>query len=115
MDLRVQEAQHVLPLLAVLFRFPFQAQTEQLRATIEAQMKADVSATKMTMNIAEKKAQQEIQAIADSMHVAKEKAMADAQFYSAKKESEGNSLLLTDSYLEFMHIQRPAVQCGSDL
>merc|ERR1712196_540442 len=82
-----------------------QAQTEQLRATIEAQMNADVSATKMKMNIAEKQAQQEMQAIADSMHLAKEKANADAQFYTAKKESEGNSLLLTDAYLEFMHIQ----------
>jgi hypothetical protein len=34
------------------------------------------------------------------VHLDREKALADAQFYTAKKEAEANALLFTQEYLE---------------
>jgi regulator of protease activity HflC (stomatin/prohibitin superfamily) len=82
-----------------------QAETERKRATIEAQMVADVSAIKMNKEIAVNKAQQEIQQIMDQVHINRERARSDAHYYSAMKEAEANSKLLTDNYLEYIRIQ----------
>lgn len=82
-----------------------EAETERKRATIEAQMVAEVSKIKMEKEIAINKAEQEIQAILDKVHISKERARSDAQYYGAMKEADANSKLLTDAYLEYIRIQ----------
>merc|ERR1712150_255942 len=82
-----------------------QADTERKRATIEAQMVADVSKIKMEQQIAVNRAEQEIQTILDQVHINKERARSDAQYYSAMKEADANSKLLTDNYLEYIRIK----------
>lgn len=82
-----------------------EAQTERKRATIEAQMVADVSAIKMEKEIAVNRAEQEIQSILDEVHINQERARSDAMYYGAMKEADANSKLLTDNYLEFSRIQ----------
>lgn len=81
------------------------AETEKRRATIEAQKEADVSAIKMLRAVAEQKAQQEINAMKDSIHLAREKSMTDADHYKKVQEAEANRLLLTPEYLEFHRLQ----------
>lgn len=47
-----------------------------------------------------------IAAIEDEMHLGKEKAYADAVYYSHIKEAESNDRLLTDNFLEYTRIVR---------
>jgi regulator of protease activity HflC (stomatin/prohibitin superfamily) len=82
-----------------------EAETERKRATIEAQMLADVSKIKMEKQIAVNRAEQEIQTILDKVHINKERARSDAQYYAAMKEADANSKLLTGNYLEYIRIQ----------
>jgi len=82
-----------------------EAETERKRATIEAQMLADVSKIKMEKQIAVNRAEQEIQTILDKVHINKERARSDAQYYAAMKEADANGKLLTGNYLEYIRIQ----------
>lgn len=81
-----------------------EAETDRKRASIQARKLADVSAINMQKEITEKEALQKIAAIEDNMHVNREKAIADAEFYRAEKESEANQQLLTPEYLQLQHI-----------
>lgn len=63
-----------------------EAETERKRSTIEAQMRADVSKITMERMILEKQADQQISAITDTIHINREKANADAQFYQVGAE-----------------------------
>jgi regulator of protease activity HflC (stomatin/prohibitin superfamily) len=58
------------------------AETEKLRATIEAQKRADVSAIQMRMAMQTKLASQKIAKIEDDMLLARERGIADAKLYS---------------------------------
>ncbi|MFH4984474.1 hypothetical protein AB6A40_011183, partial [Gnathostoma spinigerum] len=55
----------------------------------------------------------------DESHLAREVARADAEFYSKKKQAEGNALLLTREYLELKEIEAVAnnnkIYYGSDI
>lgn len=81
-----------------------EAETDRKRANIQARKLADVSQINMEKEISEKAALKKIAAIEDSMHLAREKAVADAEFYRATKEAEANNELLTDQYLELQQI-----------
>merc|ERR1719195_806644 len=61
-----------------------EAETERKKAVIEA----------------EKESNQKIAEIEDSIHLAREKAKSDAEFYRIQKQAEANKLLLTSEYLE---------------
>lgn len=81
-----------------------EAQTESMRATIEAQKTADVSRINMEKEIAEQKAKQEIFALENEMHLARERSLADAEFYKHSKEAEANEKRFTPEFLEYQHI-----------
>jgi len=77
-----------------------EAQTDRKRAVIEAEKLYAVSKIDMEKSIAEKESQRNMSSIEDQVHLDREKAFADAQLYKAKKEVEGNTLILTGSYLQ---------------
>jgi len=81
------------------------AETERKRATIEAQQQKDVSEIQMRRKLAEQKTEQEITTMINEMHVATEKAYADAAHYKRLQEAEANALLLTPAYIEMKRIQ----------
>ena len=49
--------------------------------------------------------EQEIQTILDKVHINKERARSDAQYYAAMKEADANAQLLTANYLEYKRIE----------
>eukprot|EP00794_Sanderia_malayensis_P012941 gene12941-14273_t len=96
-----------------------EAETDRKKAVIEAEKIATVAQIQYKQKIMEKQSQQQMSQIEDNTHVAKEKALADAQFYKASKEAEANKLKLTQEYLEYLRIQAIAsnnkVYYGSDI
>lgn len=77
------------------------AETDQLRATIEAQKLADISAIQMKMARETKMAAQKIAAIEDAMLLARERGQADAKLYTERKMSEANKKMLTPAYVQY--------------
>ena len=53
----------------------------------------------------EKESQKKISEIEDLTHLAKQKAVADAEFYKMQKHAEANQMKLTQEYLELMRIE----------
>uniref|UniRef100_A0A9J2PQP8 Band 7 domain-containing protein n=1 Tax=Ascaris lumbricoides TaxID=6252 RepID=A0A9J2PQP8_ASCLU len=82
-----------------------EAETERKKAVIEAEKAAQVAAIHYEQHIAEKEAQKRISQLEDESHMAREIARADAEFYSKKKQAEGNKLLLTKEFLELRRIE----------
>ena len=82
-----------------------EAETEKLVATIAAQRDANVSRVNMQREIEEKEAARKLAGIEDTMHVARERALADAEHYKALKDADSNAQRLTPAYLEFQRIQ----------
>merc|ERR1719219_3234203 len=76
------------------------AETERKKAVIEAEKEAQVAKIQYEQNIMEKEAMQKMEAINDSIHLARERAKSDAEFYRIQKQAEANKLLLTSEYLE---------------
>jgi len=77
-----------------------EAQTEKRKRAIEAEMAAEVQAIRNQQMVLEKKTRQEESRIENEMVLEKEKAAADAKYYSIKLEAEGNALLHTPMYVE---------------
>merc|ERR1712232_973152 len=77
-----------------------QAETEARKRTIEAQRDTDVAVINSQREVAQQRAEQEKAAIKDAMHLAHEKALADAEAYQTQQRAESNKLLLTREYLE---------------
>jgi len=96
-----------------------EAETERLRAMISAEKQAEVSKIMMEKDIAERKANQRIQSTEDRMYLAKQKALADAEFYKQQKFAEGNALKLTSEYLQYQAFtairDRPKLYFGRSL
>ncbi|KHN73041.1 Erlin-1 [Toxocara canis] len=82
-----------------------EAETERKKAVIEAEKAAQVAAIHYEQHIAEKEAQKRISQLEDESHMAREIARADAEYYSKKKQAEGNKLLLTKEFLELRRIE----------
>jgi regulator of protease activity HflC (stomatin/prohibitin superfamily) len=76
------------------------AETERLRATIEATYDAEVNAINMEMNLHQKKTTQEIHSIQNKMLLEATAARATADLMKIEAKAEANQLLLTPEYLE---------------
>nr|ACO14872.1 Erlin-1 [Caligus clemensi] len=78
-----------------------EAETERKKAVIEAEKEALVAKIKLEKLILEKESEQKMAHIEDSMHLAKEKFKADAEYYKIEKQSLSNKLLLSKEYLQY--------------
>lgn len=77
-----------------------EAETERKRAIIEAEKQAQVAKIQLDQQILEKDSIRKMSEIEDITHLAKQRAMADAKFYSAEREAAANKMTLTPEYLE---------------
>jgi len=82
-----------------------EAETERKKAVIEAEKMAQVAKIHYSQQIMEKESQKTISELEDQSHLAREKARADADFYSKQRQAEGHMLLLTKEYLELKRIE----------
>uniref|UniRef100_A0A4W5RFQ2 ER lipid raft associated 2 n=1 Tax=Hucho hucho TaxID=62062 RepID=A0A4W5RFQ2_9TELE len=82
-----------------------EAETERKRAVIEAEKLAQVAEIKFRQKIMEKETEKRISEIEDGAFLAKMKARADAEFYTAERAAEANKLKLTPEYLQLMKFQ----------
>uniref|UniRef100_A0A3B4ZNH5 Erlin-1 n=1 Tax=Stegastes partitus TaxID=144197 RepID=A0A3B4ZNH5_9TELE len=82
-----------------------EAETERKKAIIEAQKVAQVAEIQFQQKVMEKETEKRISEIEDAAFLAREKAKADAEYYTAAKSAEANSLKLTPEYLELMKYQ----------
>ncbi|XP_049802074.1 erlin-1-like [Schistocerca nitens] len=76
------------------------AETDRKKAIIDAEKEAVVAKIQFEQKIMEKESLQRMSQIEDEMHLAKQKSIADAEFYNLHKQAEANKLLLTKEYLE---------------
>jgi len=76
------------------------AETERKLAIIEAEKEAEVAKIHYQMLLLEKESMEKMAIIDNEMHLAKEKAMADAEYHKLLKQAEANKLLLTEKYLK---------------
>ncbi|KPP70641.1 erlin-1-like, partial [Scleropages formosus] len=82
-----------------------EAETERKKAIIEAEKMAQVAEIQFQQKVMEKETEKKISEIEDAAFLAREKARADAEFYTAAKFAEANRLKLTPEYLELMKYQ----------
>ncbi|KAG8552643.1 hypothetical protein GDO81_004620, partial [Engystomops pustulosus] len=82
-----------------------EAETERKKAVIEAEKVAQVAKIHFQQKVMEKETEKRISEIEDSAFLAREKARADAEYYTAYKLAESNKLKLTPEYLELMKFQ----------
>merc|ERR1719251_772789 len=82
-----------------------EAETERKKAVIEAEKEAHVAKIQYERKIMEKESNQKIAEIEDSIHLAREKAKSDAEFYRVQKVSEANKLLYTPEFIEIKRIE----------
>uniref|UniRef100_A0A8C7CA75 ER lipid raft associated 2 n=1 Tax=Oncorhynchus kisutch TaxID=8019 RepID=A0A8C7CA75_ONCKI len=82
-----------------------EAETERKRAVIEAEKLAQVAEIKFSQKVMEKETEKRISEIEDGAFLAKMKARADAEFYTAERAAEANKLKLTPEYLQLMKFQ----------
>ncbi|KAL6068298.1 Band 7 domain [Balamuthia mandrillaris] len=82
-----------------------QAQSQAALAAIAAEKEANVSLINVQKEIKEKQGEAKKQEIENEMHLAKQKALAEAAFYSMKMEAEANALRLTPEYLKLVLFQ----------
>ncbi|XP_077093183.1 erlin-1 isoform X1 [Siphateles boraxobius] len=82
-----------------------EAETERKKAIIEAEKMAQVAGIHFQQKVMEKETEKKISEIEDAAFLAREKARADAEYYTAAKFAEANRLKLTPEYLELMKYQ----------
>lgn len=82
-----------------------EAETDRMKATIEAEKKAAVAKIEIEQKILEKQALQKMKKIEDEMLVDHEKAMADALHYELTRVAQANQALLTPEYLSLKSIE----------
>ncbi|XP_078386924.1 erlin-1-like isoform X1 [Cetorhinus maximus] len=96
-----------------------EAETERKRAIIEAEKVAQVAQIQFQQKVMEKETHKKISEIEDTTYLAKEKAKANANFYTAQKTAQANQLKLTKEYLELAKYQAIAanskIYFGSDI
>lgn len=79
-----------------------EAETERIKAVIEAEKVAQVAEIKFGQKIMEKETEKKISQIEDGAFLARQKAKADAEFYTAQRVAEANKMKLTPEYLQLM-------------
>uniref|UniRef100_A0A175YGU2 Band 7 domain-containing protein n=1 Tax=Daucus carota subsp. sativus TaxID=79200 RepID=A0A175YGU2_DAUCS len=82
-----------------------EAETQKKIAISDAQKHAHVSAIQMEQKLAEKDSARKEEEIANAMYLAREKSLADADFYKTMREAEANKLKLTPQFLELKFIK----------
>jgi len=82
-----------------------EAETERKKAIIEAEKGQQVAKIHYDQQIMEKESQKKMSELEDQTHLARMKARADADHYTAQKQTEANRLLLTSEYLELKLIE----------
>ncbi|CAM4726852.1 unnamed protein product [Leuciscus chuanchicus] len=82
-----------------------EAETERKKAIIEAEKMAQVAGIHFQQKVMEKETEKKISEIEDAAFLARERARADAEYYTAEKFAEANRLKLTPEYLELMKYQ----------
>ncbi|XP_074448595.1 LOW QUALITY PROTEIN: erlin-1 [Larus michahellis] len=90
-----------------------EAETDRKKALIEAEKAAQVAKIHYQQKIMEKETEKRISEIEDAAFLAREKAKADAEYYTARKLADSNKLKLTPEYLELMKYQ--AIAANSKL
>ena len=83
-------------------------ETEKIKAVMEAEKWAQVAEIKYQQNVMEKELEKRISQIEDDAFLARERAKADAEFYTAQRASEANRMKLTPEYLELMKFKNIA-------
>ncbi|XP_042068987.1 erlin-2-like [Haplochromis burtoni] len=96
-----------------------EAETERIKAVIEAEKVAQVAEIKFGQKVMEKETEKRISEIEDGAFLARQKAKADAEFYTAQRAAEANKLKLTPEYLQLMKYKAIAanskIYFGSDI
>ncbi|KAG2540052.1 erlin-2-B-like [Panicum virgatum] len=82
-----------------------EAETQKKIALSEAEKNAQVSKILMGQKLMEKDSSKRQEQIDNEMYLAREKALADANYYRILKEAEANRLKLTPEYLELRFIE----------
>ncbi|XP_056165859.1 uncharacterized protein LOC115666808 [Syzygium oleosum] len=82
-----------------------EADTMKKMAISEAEKNANVSKIVMEQKLMEKDSARRQQEIENQMYLAREKSLADADFYRLLKEAEANKLKLTPQFLELKFIE----------
>ncbi|KAK1362000.1 SPFH domain-containing protein 2 [Heracleum sosnowskyi] len=82
-----------------------EAETQKKIAISEAQKNAHVSSIQMEQKLAEKDSARKEEEISNAMYLAREKSLADADFYKTMREAEANMLKLTPQFLELKFIE----------
>ncbi|KAL7132708.1 hypothetical protein ABFS83_12G092200 [Erythranthe nasuta] len=82
-----------------------EAETKKKIAISEAEKNAYVSKIQMEQKLTEKDSLRKEAEISNTMYLAREKSLADADYYRTMKEAEANKLKLTPEYLELKFIE----------
>ncbi|XP_041013865.1 erlin-2-B [Juglans microcarpa x Juglans regia] len=82
-----------------------EAETNKKMAISEAEKNANVSKIVMEQKLTEKDSARRQQEIDNQMYMARERSLADADFYRVMKEAEANELKLTPQFLELKFIE----------
>lgn len=82
-----------------------EAETQKKMALSEAEKNAQVSKIVMQQKLMEKDSSKRQQEIENEIYLAREKSLADADFYRTMKEAEANKLKLSPEYLELKFIE----------
>ncbi|PRQ40659.1 putative Band 7 domain-containing protein [Rosa chinensis] len=82
-----------------------EAETKKKMAISEAEKNSNVSKILMEQKLMEKDSSRRQQEIENDMYLAREKSVADADFYKVMKEAEANRLKLTPQFLELKFIE----------
>ncbi|KAG2702499.1 hypothetical protein I3843_06G086400 [Carya illinoinensis] len=82
-----------------------EAETSKKMAISEAEKNANVSKIVMEQKLMEKDSARRQQEIDNQMYMARERSLADADFYRVMKEAEANKLKLTPQFLELKFIE----------
>ncbi|KAM6548334.1 hypothetical protein CsatB_020010 [Cannabis sativa] len=82
-----------------------ESETKKKLAISEAEKNAGVSKILMDQKLMEKESAKKQDEIENQMYLAREKGLADADFYKVTKEAEANKLKLTPQFLELRFIE----------
>ncbi|KAK7317936.1 hypothetical protein RJT34_02577 [Clitoria ternatea] len=82
-----------------------EAETKKKMAISEAEKNANVSKILMEQKLLEKDSARRQEEIENEMYLAREKSLADADFYRVIKEAEANRLKLTPEFLQLKFIE----------
>lgn len=82
-----------------------EAETDRRRAIIEAEKVAQVAKIQYEQKITGKETEKRIAEIEAEMHLAKEKALADANKYKVESEAQANKMKLTPEFLQLSMYQ----------